>query len=623
MTSALVLIGGVSALYVVQFRNYLLFHGLVEVFSILVAFSVFILSWHAIEDIESPFIAVMGVSYLFIGGVDLLHTLAYKGMGVFPEAGADLPTQLWIFGRYVEAWSLLGAALLGFVAARRTSVDVQWDERTLSFLAAAYALVVGIGLSTVFVFDVFPTTYVEGSGLTSFKISSEYGIVGLLAITLALLYGFRERFATRVYQLLAASIVLTMGAELAFTFYVDVYGISNAVGHFFKMGSFYLVYLAVVKTGIRDPQKTLYREIARREAETRKFKKAADYSGHAIMITDAEGTIQYVNQSWEEMTGYSAAEATGRNPHILSSGEHDDRFYEEFWGTIQNGEVWEGEIINERKNGERFVISQTAAPIVGDDEEIQHFVAVNDDITEQKAYEAELESDLQRSVTQLQVLGRVLRHNIRNEMSVIIGNAETIAEDASDDVAQRASVIADEGNRVLEHAEKQREIVELLLEPSNRRPLSLAEVIESVSEELQRRHPEAAIAVEEFEDVQVRTLPEIEQALTEVVENAIVHSDREHPAVTIAVWSVDGRVEVRVEDDGPGIPAAEQRVISEDADISALLHSSGMGLWLVDQIVAKSGGVLHFDDADPRGSVVTLALPRASAEKKHVVNPPR
>ncbi|MEA5387268.1 MASE3 domain-containing protein [Haloarculaceae archaeon H-GB2-1] len=344
-----VVVVGIAFLYAVQLQNYLLFHSIVEVFSIVIAFAVFIVTWNARTEIENSFIVIVGISYLFVGGLDLLHTIAYEGMGVFTGTGADLPTQLWVSSRYIESISFLGAATAGVVATERQILDLEWNDRQLLALLASYSVVVALALSSIFLFDVFPQAYGARSGLTDFKIFSEYLIIGLFAFGLVLLYRQRTTFNEYVFQLLVSSTLLTMGSELAFTFYVDVYGFSNVVGHIFKVASFYLIYLAVVKTGFTDPQKAIYRELAQRETQARKFKQAADYSGHAILITDREGAIQYVNEAWEDMTGYSAAEAAGETPRILKSGEHEAAFYEELWDTILAGDVWEGNIINERK----------------------------------------------------------------------------------------------------------------------------------------------------------------------------------------------------------------------------------------------------------------------------------
>lgn len=127
-----------------------------------------------------------------------------------------------------------------------------------------------------------------------------------------------------------------------------------------------------------------------RPVSLRTFREAVDQAGHSIYVTDVYGTIQYVNPTFERTTGYSAEEAIGRNPAILNSGEHDDAFFEELWQTILDGEVWTGEVVNERKSGEQYVVNQTIAPIIDDSGAIDRFVAINDEITEQKRRERTL-----------------------------------------------------------------------------------------------------------------------------------------------------------------------------------------------------------------------------------------
>jgi len=120
------------------------------------------------------------------------------------------------------------------------------------------------------------------------------------------------------------------------------------------------------------------------------FRKAVEASGHSIYCTDPDGTITYVNPTFEEVTGYTAAEAIGRTPRILKSGEHGPAFYAELWETILSGDVWRSELTNSTKRGERYVVDQTIAPVQNADGSIECFVAVNADVTAEKRRERQL-----------------------------------------------------------------------------------------------------------------------------------------------------------------------------------------------------------------------------------------
>ncbi|MFC7044676.1 bacterio-opsin activator domain-containing protein [Halobacteriaceae archaeon GCM10025711] len=124
--------------------------------------------------------------------------------------------------------------------------------------------------------------------------------------------------------------------------------------------------------------------------QLRGFRKAIEHAGHAILITERDGTITYANPAVEDVTGYAEEEVLGRNPRLWKSGEHDDAFYEELWDSILSGEVWDGEIINRQKDGDLCWVDMTIAPIE-DDGDIERFVAVETDVTERKEREVRIQ----------------------------------------------------------------------------------------------------------------------------------------------------------------------------------------------------------------------------------------
>ena len=128
------------------------------------------------------------------------------------------------------------------------------------------------------------------------------------------------------------------------------------------------------------------RDISRRKERThwlRTFEQAVEQAGHAVYITDTDGTIEYVNPAFEEITGYDKTTALGKTPAILSAGTQEESYYEELWETVLAGDIWQEEIANERADGERYYADQTIAPIV-EDGDVVNFVAVQQDVTERK-----------------------------------------------------------------------------------------------------------------------------------------------------------------------------------------------------------------------------------------------
>ncbi len=241
-------------LYLTSLQSYILFHSLAEIFSIIIGCSIFILAWNSQHRLDNNYVLFLGIAYLFVSGLDLIHTLAYKGMGVFAGYDANLPTQLWIAARYLQSFSLLISPVF-----LRRKLNVQ-------FVLWGYMAFTALLLTTIFA-GVFPVCFVEGAGLTPFKIASEYIITLILFASVALLLRNDDVFDSEVLRWLIISLLLTIGAELAFTSYISVYGFSNLAGHFFKIIAFYFTYKAIVEMGLERPHRLLFRNLKQSESE--------------------------------------------------------------------------------------------------------------------------------------------------------------------------------------------------------------------------------------------------------------------------------------------------------------------------------------------------------------------
>jgi diguanylate cyclase (GGDEF)-like protein len=243
-------------LFLTSLYSYILFHSLAEIFSIVIGCSIFILAWNSRRRLDNDSLLFLGIAYLCVSGLDLIHTLAYKGMGVFLGDDANLPTQLWIAARYVQALSML----IFPVFLRR--------KLNAYFVFPGYAVVTSLLLWAIFA-GAFPACFVEGVGLTPFKKVSEYVISLILVASAVVLFRKREAFDRKVLDWLIASLVLTIGAELALTFYISVYGFSNLIGHFFKIVAFYFVYKAITEMGLEKPHRLLFRNLKQSETALR------------------------------------------------------------------------------------------------------------------------------------------------------------------------------------------------------------------------------------------------------------------------------------------------------------------------------------------------------------------
>jgi PAS domain S-box-containing protein len=455
--------------------------------------------------------------------------------------------------------------------------------------------------------------------------------------------------------------------------------------------------------------------------ELRLFRQAVESTGHAIYITDTDGKIKYVNESFEEITGYSAAEALGETPQLLHSGEMPDGYFADLWETLRSGEPWERDIIDQRKNGELYTAAQTIAPVESDGV-LQGFVAVQNDITErekrtetlrrrtratheapvgititdpsrddnpmiyvndafvemtgypreaavgrncrllqgentdpervaeireaidsQEPISTELRNyrkdgtefwnhleiapvrdatgsvvnwvGFQQDVTnrrnrleQLGILDRVLRHNLRNDLNVIRGWAETIRDGGSGEDAMATERIIETSDQLVAMARKEREITTLLKQRPQLTRIDIPPLLDRIAREGRSEHPEATIEIECPDGLKASASPELDRAIGELVTNAIVHNDVPSPEVTVSATETSDAVRIEIADDAPQIPEMERKILLEEKHRTPLYHGSGLGLWLVKLVVNRSGGIIRFRQKTPRGNGIIIEI---------------
>lgn len=285
-----------GSLWITSHSNFLLFHTLAEMFSVLVSAGIFVITWNTRRLPASRYFLFIGIAHLCVAGMDILHTLAFKGMGVFADS-ADMATQLWIAARYLQSISFLVAPI--FISRRlpaRATLTIY-----IAITAALIAAIFG---------GVFPTCYREGIGLTPFKIVSEYLIALIFIAAFVVLRIKRDAFDRHFVNLLSAALLLMVLAELAFTFYIDVYDISNLMGHLFKVLAVFLVYKGTVEISLTRPYGLLFREVKHSEE---KFAKAFNTAPTIMIITTLkEGRYLEVNEAFEMMLGWKRQEVLGK-----------------------------------------------------------------------------------------------------------------------------------------------------------------------------------------------------------------------------------------------------------------------------------------------------------------------
>jgi len=389
MVRGAVLLGVLAGLCLISTVNFLLFHGIVELAGLAVAFSICIIVWNTRRVIPDTFFLTVGISFLFFGSIDLVYTLASTGLGNFSGSSAEISTQLWIAARYFQSITFLAATLL----IGRSLTDYRKYD-ALIIIAACTAACALVFLS-IFVWHDFPPCFVEGSGFTPFATLSTFIIVCTLLATIIVLFLKRGCFYPSVWKMITAAPAFLILGELTFTPYAGVDGFTNTLGHLFRLVSIWFFYRAFVVISLTRPYDLLLREFELNEGRLQDsekkyrtlFENMVEGFAYCRTIYDDEGELADwvyldVNKAFGQLTGLQ--NITGRRvleavPDIRTRTPEIFNTY----GRVASTGVSETFEIDLRPLKKRLSVS-VFSPEKG------YFVAVFEDITERKAAEDEI-----------------------------------------------------------------------------------------------------------------------------------------------------------------------------------------------------------------------------------------
>lgn len=366
------------------------------------------------------------------------------------------------------------------------------------------------------------------------------------------------------------------------------------------------------------------------EEENRLLKKAVESSSISISITDHSGNLIYVNPFFTKFTGYTFDEVRGKNPRFLKSGFQSREFYAEMWQTILSGKVWNGEFQNKRKNGELFWVKAIISPILNQAGEITHFVAVKNDVTEQRRLMDELISAKNKAEESDRLKTAFLHnlsHEIRTPMNSIMGFGHFLASDdldagqrhefyeildqsskrlmnTVDDMVEMASVLSG----VVQLTEKQVDVTEIL----NVIRFKYESKCRDKNLQLELQLPDENLKIHTDDRLVLRILEEL-------TDNAVKFTDT--GSVVIGCRIEGEMLVVFVKDSGIGIHSLNHAMIfnpfnQEDSSIARLYEGNGLGLSIARGYAQLLGSEIRLDSEAGKGSVFSFSLPYLQAELK-------
>jgi PAS domain S-box-containing protein len=327
-----------------------------------------------------------------------------------------------------------------------------------------------------------------------------------------------------------------------------------------------------------------------------------------VFRIDLEGRFQFVSPSVEGFLGYTPAELTGEPMSVLGDNDESVELANGYFAEVKEGESIQVQDLPITTRSDRTVyVDVRAVPIYAADVEPDARTA--DDIVGAQVMVRDA-SDRRQREGLISVINRVLRHNVRNKLTVISGYAEILAGDSDDNVASKATQITQATDRLLDLTESARQIEQNRNRSPELETVDLAPLLDESVDELATRYPEASITAEIPETAVATTLPRIETALWELLENAAIHSGEE-PTISLGVTETDDQLRITINDNGPGLPEDERQVLAT-GDEDPLVHGQGLGLWLTYWIITSLDGEISVPKKSG-GTTIEIRLPTPSS----------
>lgn len=585
-------------------QNYLLFHTIVELIAIVVAFAVFIITWNSRRMLDNNYLFFVGIAYIFIGALDLMHTITFHGMQIFP-GNAYYGNQFWVATRALEALTLL----IGFLFLQMKKM-LNGD-----LIILCYSVVTVLIILSILSWKIFPVCFTGEAGQTPFKIYAEYAIIAMLCFAGVLLYRSRTRFDKPIFNLLSLSILFAILSEFCFTLYISNYSFTNELGHYAKLISFFLIYKANVEKGFTKPTGLIFKNLKDNEE---KYRTLAENLPELIFRFDQNFTCLYANTAIEKFLPNRHDFYTGKSIREFGFPAHFENQLNQLLMRVEKTKAIQEVKFDLVHVSQEYAFSMQAIPEYGSYSNGGTFLVICYDITELKLNERRLQ-DLNATKDKF---FSIIAHDLKNPFTSLIAFSELIYKNVNKLSTEKIEHLA---IRMNDSSKQAFALLENLLNWSRVQTGALAPHpqlldVERIVNENQAQAASLALAkgitiqIEEsctakiFADKQM-----IDTVFRNLIANAIKFSYA-NSSISLKAEAQQGHILFSVTDTGVGIDQESlSQLLRIDSNISTRgtgeEKGTGLGLILCKEFIELSNGKIWAESEFGLGTTFYFTVP--------------
>ncbi len=642
-----------------QIDYHLLFHTSAELFASIVSFGLFIVAINISKVSENNFIVLLGLGYFFVGIIDVFHIFTYTGVSIIFERGSQTAfEQLWIAGRYMTAFTLLGSTLLILRNVKKFSITV---------IFFSYFIACLLVLASILYFGIFPDCYVEGSGMTIFAVASELIVSGVYILVAFLYFKLRKNMDSTLFFFMEAHLLTMAMYEMLFVSLSVPDGWRNNLAHILRVVSFFFLYKALFESGLRRPYTALYKKVdsmRTKQAKTCRYPKKAQHqrrmieemlarnnqcydmiinnSSDAIIII-SDSKFIFVNERAANMFGVNnPVDLIGREVKDYINFKEQEKVKELLMQTAHDlcREIkFESRL--KAQSGNEIDIEVTSANLLYKGK--LSYINIFKDISSKKQIN-KLENhikDNEKKLSETKEYNKMLTeffsnisHELKTPLNVILGAIQILSIKDNTQISQGNQDKFNKYLRVMkQNCYRLLRLVNNLIDLSkfdsgylklNLCNLNIVSVVEEIILSVAHYVENRGLSIVFDTDIEEKTVAvdadKIERIMLNLLSNSIKFTDA-GGSISVNISHKEDTVAISVRDTGIGIPKDKLNSIFDrfgqvDKSLTRNKEGSGIGLSLVKTLVELHGGNISISSVEGEGSEVVMELPVRTVENE-------